>query len=76
MFLDILEFEEKKRKHFFSKTVLKLWSQICGEKIPNVQKTTSRKMFKNEKQQKTKNHKNVHNLWLLIRTKIGCFVNF
>ena len=45
MFLDILEFRTENQKNILGKTVLKMWSQICGGKC--VHKTTIRKKCKN-----------------------------
>ena len=43
MFLDILDFRIENKNNGLEKTVLKMWSQICGEKSLCVHKTTLRK---------------------------------
>ena len=53
---------KKTKKNSFGKTVLKIWSQIC-EKI--------KKKTKNDK---TKNHKNIHNLCRPLGTKQVLFL--
>ena len=51
-----------KQKKSLGKTVLKMWSQICGTKNSCIHQSAFRKKFKNYKGQKTKNNKNIHNL--------------
>ena len=70
--------EEKSKanqKNCLGKTVLKMWSQICGKK-PSCPQNYFEKKVQKLKTTKTKNHKCVHNLWRLIRTNLVLFVNF
>ena len=50
MFLDILEFRIRTEKSLSGKTVLKIWSQICGKKTYVSTKLLLEKSAKNIKQ--------------------------
>ena len=55
MFIDILEFRIEKNKKSLGKTVLKMWSQICGKKkFMCPQKRFKKKVQKLKKYQKQK----------------------
>ena len=69
------KFLNRKQQQKIGKTVLIMWSQVRGTKNLCVQKLLLKKVQK-LKTAKTKNHKSVHNLWQLIRTKLGIFVKF
>ena len=62
---------KKQNKKSFGKTVLKMWSQIYMKKA-----YVSAKLFFLVQKLTTKNHKSVHNLCQLIRTKLIIVVNF
>ena len=58
IFLDSLELWIENKKNILGKTVLKIWSQICGKNTMLVQKITLKKV------QKSKNTQNIKNLKL------------